>query len=59
MNTRQFIDQLSSGEASGAKDTLENVLSARAFEALDGYKKEISASIFGGEPTQEQTQEEE
>ena len=59
MNTRQFIDQLSSGEVSSAKDTLENVLSARAFEALDGYKKEISASIFGGESPKEQTQEEE
>jgi hypothetical protein len=58
MNTRQFIDQLSSGEASSAKNTLDDVLSARAFEALDNYKKEISANIFGGEK-QEITQNEE
>ena len=60
MTTRQFIDQISSGEASSAKDTLENVLSARAFEALDVYKKEIASTIFGGqEETQEELQNEE
>lgn len=49
MDTRQFIDQISAGEVASAKDTLDNILSARAFEALDVYKKEISSSIFGGE----------
>ena len=46
--TRQFIDQLATGEASSAKETLENMISVRAFEALDSYKKEMASSIFGG-----------
>jgi hypothetical protein len=53
--SRQFIDQLAAGESSSAKETLENLISTKAFEALDGYKKEISSSIFGGK--QEETQE--
>jgi hypothetical protein len=54
--SRQFIDQLAAGESSSAKETLENLISTKAFEALDGYKKEISSSIFGGK--QEETEEE-
>jgi hypothetical protein len=46
--SRQFIDQLAAGESAAAKDTLENILSSKAFESLDAYKKEISTSIFGG-----------
>jgi hypothetical protein len=53
--TRQFIDQLAAGESSSAKDTLENLISIKAFESLDAYKKEISSSIFGG--IQEETEE--
>jgi hypothetical protein len=62
--TRQFIDQLATGEASAAKETLENMISVRAFEALDSYKKEMASSIFGGqketaeaEPAEDNTQE--
>jgi len=47
-STRQFIDQLSAGETSAAKETIANDLSARAFEALDSYKKEIASTLFGG-----------
>jgi hypothetical protein len=47
-HSRQFIDQLAAGDSSDAKDTLENIISNKAFEALDIYKKEMSASIFGG-----------
>lgn len=48
-NTRQFIDQLASGESAAAKESLENVLTAKSFEALESYKKEMSAGIFGGQ----------
>lgn len=47
-HSRQFIDQLAAGDSSAAKDTLENIISNKAFEALDIYKKEMSSSIFGG-----------
>ena len=48
METSQFIDQLSNGNASEAKDTLNNLLSARAFESLDAKKVELAKSIFTG-----------
>lgn len=48
-NTRQFIDQLASGESASAKETLENALTAKSFEALESYKREMSAGIFGGQ----------
>jgi len=47
-STRQFIDQLAAGETSAAKETISNDLSARAFESLDSYKKEIASTLFGG-----------
>jgi hypothetical protein len=47
-NARQFIEQIASGEASSAKETFETLLSTKAFEALDAYKKEIASNIFGG-----------
>ncbi len=57
MNTRQFIDQLASGDSAAAKETLENLLSAKSFESLDAYKKQMASSIFTGE-AKETTQEE-
>lgn len=55
METTQFIDQLAAGEANQAKETLTDVLSAKAFEALENRKIEIAKSAFGGvEREQEQ-----
>ena len=62
MSTTQFIDELAAGNASGAKDILNDMLSARAFEALEGRKIEIAQNIFNGSQVQEEeveiTQEE-
>ena len=54
MSTTQFIDELASGNASGAKDILNDMLSARAFEALEGRKVEIAQNIFNGSQVQEE-----
>ena len=48
METSQFIYQLTAGNASEAKDTLNNLLSARAFESLDAKKVELAKSMFTG-----------
>jgi hypothetical protein len=55
--SRQFIDNLASGDSSAAKDSIENALSSRAFEALDAYKKEIASSIFGDKSEETQQTE--
>jgi len=42
MTTETFINQLASGQAADAKETLADLLSARAFEALDARKQELA-----------------
>jgi hypothetical protein len=46
MDIEQFIRQASEGNAVQAKETLDNILSARAFDALDAKKTEIAKSIY-------------
>jgi len=58
METSQFIDQLSAGNSAEAKETLNNLLSTRAFESLDAKKVELARNIFNGSEVEE-TQEEE
>ena len=58
MSTSQFIDELAAGNASGAKDILNDMLSARAFEALEGRKVELAQNIFNGSQVQEEGVEE-
>ena len=48
METSQFIDQLTAGNSAEAKDTLNNLLSARAFESLDAKKIDLAKSMFTG-----------
>lgn len=58
-----FINQISTGNALGAKNAMSDMLSAKAFEALDARKQELAASLFGGTKVQEEqvelTQEDE
>ena len=54
MSTSEFIDELALGNSSNAKDMLNDMLSARAFEALEGRKVELAQNIFNGS---EQSQE--
>ena len=56
MSTTTFIDQLASGQSAEAKETLADLLSARAFEALDARKQELGATLFGGQVSAAQEQ---
>ena len=53
MITSTFIDQLAAGQAADAKETLSNLLSTRAFEALDTRKQELASTLFGGQVEEE------
>lgn len=48
MDISQFIDNVVAGNAAAAKENLNDILSARAFEAIDGQKKELAKGLFGG-----------
>ena len=49
MDTQTFIQQVAAGDAAVAKETLNDLLSSRAFEALDAKKVEIAKAIYGGQ----------
>ena len=53
MDVQDFINSVATGNAAEAKDTLNNLLSARAFEALETKKVEIAQTLFGGSQEQE------
>ena len=49
----KFIDQIATGDAISAKNTMSDILSAKAFEALDIRKQELAASLFGSQVEEE------
>jgi hypothetical protein len=51
METRDFIDLLGAGEASEAKSALEELLSAKAFDALEAKKQEVASTLFTTQET--------
>lgn len=55
---RNFIDLVAQGNNNEARDTLDELLSARAFGALDDKKQEIGATLFGSQEQEEEQQEE-
>ena len=48
METSEFIDNLAAGNAAAAKEALNDMLSARAFEALEGRKVELAKNLYNG-----------
>jgi len=49
-----FVNQIATGDAVGAKETMSDMLSAKAFEALDARKQELASTLFGGQKQEEQ-----
>lgn len=49
MDTQNFINQVATGDAFGAKETLNDLLSSRAFDMLDAKKIELAQALFSGE----------
>jgi len=55
---KNFIDLVAQGQNVEAKSKLEDLISSRAFEALDSKKQELASSLFGGVPENvEETEE--
>ena len=55
MDVKTFIDSVASANAADAKEALNDMLSARAFEALEARKIELAQSLFAD--TQTETEE--
>lgn len=48
MDIQNFISNIAAGDNAEAKDTLDGILSAKAFDALQSHKQELAKAIFGG-----------
>lgn len=53
MDVQDFINSVATGNAAEAKDTLNDLLSARAFDALEAKKIEIAQNLFNGKQESE------
>lgn len=58
METSKFIDDLIAGNAAAAKETLNDLLSQKAFAALEDRKVEIAQSIYANQDSEDQEGEE-
>jgi hypothetical protein len=45
-NVQQFIDLVGQGQNAQAQESLNDILSAKAFEALESHKQTVAASLF-------------
>ena len=54
MDTIDFINSVSVGNAAEAKDTLTDLLSTRAFDALNARKIDIAQTLFNDNEEEQQ-----
>lgn len=59
MDIKSFIDNVAAGNAAEAKESLNDLLSARAFEAIDARKVELAQNLFAGAQQEEPNETEE
>jgi len=57
-NINNFINSIAAGDNVTAKEELEELLSSKAFDALQYRKQEIASTLFGGEQEEEYSEEE-
>jgi hypothetical protein len=48
---RNFIDYVGQGDSIAAKSSIEELLSTKAFDALDGRKQDLASTLFTGNET--------
>jgi hypothetical protein len=53
-NINNFINSIAAGDNVTAKEELEELLSSKAFDALQYRKQEIASTLFGGHQKEEQ-----
>ena len=49
MDTNEVVDFISQGNNIEAKQAIEDILSTKAFQALEDMKQDIGRSMFDGE----------
>jgi len=59
MDIRNFIDLVGAGQNAEAKDALDEILSSKAFEALEDRKQAIASSLYSTEQPEVTEEDEE
>ena len=49
MDIHDIINNIAAGDNIAAKQGLDDVLSAKAFDALQSYKQEIASTLYAGQ----------
>ena len=57
METSKFIDDLIAGNSAEAKDSLNDLLSQKAFAALEDRKIEIAQSIYTNQDSEDEEED--
>ena len=55
MDVQDFINSVATGNSSEAKETLTDLLSSRAFDALSSRKIEIAQSLYNQEVEEDES----
>ena len=58
-NINNFINSITAGDNVTAKEELEELLSSKAFDALQVRKQEIASTLFGGQQDEQEEHSEE
>ena len=53
-NINNFINSITAGDNVTAKEELEELLSSKAFDALQIRKQEIASTLFGGQQEEQE-----
>ena len=56
-NINNFINSIAAGDNVTAKEEFVELLSSKAFDALQGRKQEIASTLFGGEQEEHSNEE--
>ena len=54
MDIDNFLTNVAAGNAVEAQSNIHDILSAKAFEALDGYKQDIAKAMFSPDTEEQQ-----
>ena len=57
MSIQDIINNIAAGDNVAAKESIEDALSAKTFDALQGRKQEIASTLFGGQEQEQEAEE--
>ena len=57
MDIKDIINNIAAGDNVAAKESIEDALSAKTFDALQGRKQEIASTLFGGQEQEQEAEE--